>query len=83
MRIYEYLAKGGRREYMFLVGPWYDSFAIVKGRKRVNLKKLLLKTELRKRRNLGEEYEKPDKEYVIDMSFDPTILYDWFEEWDI
>ena len=66
VRIYEYLAKGGKREYIFLVGSWYESFVTVKGRKRVNLKKLFLKTKLRKR-NLHDVYETPDKELLIDM----------------
>ena len=66
VKIYESLGKNGIRIYTFLVGYWYESFAIVYGRKRVNLRKLLLKTKLRKR-SLDEENAMPDKEYVIDM----------------
>jgi hypothetical protein len=66
VKVYEYLGENGIRSFIFLVGPWLDSFATVKGRKRVNLKKLFLKTKLRKR-NPAEKYQKPDKELLIDM----------------
>lgn len=74
MRIYEYLDKG-IRGFTFLIGHRFESFATVKGRKRVNLRKLFLKTELRER-NLNDLYEMPDKEYVIYMTIPPNKFKD-------
>ena len=75
VRIYEYLRENGIRSFIFLVGHRFESFAIVKGRKRVNLKKLLLKTKLRER-DLNDEYEMPDKELLIDMIIPPDKFRD-------
>jgi len=66
VKIYEYLRENGIRSFIFLVGYRFESFAMVKGRKRINLKKLLLKTKLRER-DLNDEYEIPDKEYSFNL----------------
>ena len=75
VRIYEYLRENGIRSFIFLVGRRFESFAMVKGRKRINLKKLLLKTKLRER-DLNDEYEMPDKELLINMIIPPNKLKD-------
>jgi hypothetical protein len=75
VKIYEYLRENGIRSFIFLVDPWFESFATVKGRKRVNLKKLLLKTKLRKR-DLSDVYEIPDKELLVDMIIPPDKFRD-------
>jgi len=66
VKIYKYLSENGIRNFIFLVGNLFESFATVKGRKRVNLKKLFLKTKLRKR-DLNNKYEMPDEELLIDI----------------
>ncbi len=79
VKIYEYLEENGIRSFIFLVGNWFESFATVKGRKRVNLKKLFLKTKLRER-NLNGKDPMPDKELLIDIIIPPNKFNDACKE---
>jgi hypothetical protein len=64
VKVYVYFGLGGLRHYIFLVGPYHESFARIKGRKRIRLEQLFKKTKLEKR-DLNSEYQKPDKEYMF------------------
>lgn len=70
MKIYEYLRESGIRSFIFLVGHRFESFETVKGRKRVNLKRLFIRTTLRER-DQEDVYQKPDKELLVDMIIPP------------
>ena len=69
VKVYEYLKKEGRY-YIFLAsssGHEYESFIRVKGRKKINLRKLFLRTNLQLR-DLDCTYLVPDREYEFDLT---------------